>query len=175
MSPPSGPGGFGGRSIPIDSDGDGQPNTFSESFFDVFVMADMDENGSFETELFGTGVEGAIGFGPSPLSNASNQPLHLLVELEAPLLITAAEAGNGPFAGGVEGPNGGGYSPDPIFWGANVADDIEDPPASLNIVTIDPLTGFTTVDSSFVPAAPEPATLLLFSAAVLVAVVRRRV
>ena len=92
------------------------PNEFSDSFFDVFIRADRNGDGEFETEVFNQGIEGAVGFGFSPLDapNSGNAP-HMLVELEVPLLITAAQAEDGIFAGGVSGPDGGGYSPDPLF------------------------------------------------------------
>jgi len=58
------------------------------------------------------------------------------------------------------------YSPDPVCWGSNLANDAIDPPASFALCTINP-DGSVTVDSTSVPlaanAVPEPSTLLLAS------------
>ena len=48
------------------------------------------------------------------------------------------------------------YSPAPAFWGAGIANDLFDPPASAAIFQINP-DGSTVIDTSFVPP-PGPAT-----------------
>jgi len=77
---------------------------------------------------------------------------HLLLEVEVPLLISSAFADpQGPLAGGVPGvacPSGQpcGYSPAPAFWGADIANNLANPPASAAVFTIDPF-GVTTVNN----------------------------
>lgn len=156
--------------IPIDDDGDGFADGFAPSLFTVSVFADLNEDSQFtdtDPQIFGSGIEGAIGFGPSPLSGGENSLIHLLVEVEVPLLIDAAAVTDpeSPFFGGVGFDVFGtptGYSPDPVFWGASAANDAIDPPASAGIVSIDPNTGATTFDASSVqPNIPEPTSGLL--------------
>ena len=68
-------------------------------------------------------MDGAIGFGPSTLSDTP----HLLAELEVPLLIPQG------FLNPNSPPQNGVYSPDPAFWGATISNDTLDPPASAAI------------------------------------------
>lgn len=131
----------------------------AESFFDVFVDIDGDNQGDFTAEQLG--MEGAAGFGPSPLGQFD----HLLVELEVPLFLPEGFGDGNPFPPEGTPPDAGGYSPDPKFWGADIANDAVDPPASGGIFTINP-DGSTIIDSSqFLPtsAVPEPSTIALAS------------
>ncbi len=152
-----------GHLIGIDTDGDGEFDPVSsgvDSFFDVFVFADLDANPDFETMLDPDefGIEAAVGFGFSPLG--TDDP-HMLVELE----VALSDPGDGEdglfFDDGIGPgtPDGSGYSPSPAFWGASF-----NPPFSVGIITIDP-TGTTTFNASFVsPGAgeiPEPSSILL--------------
>lgn len=144
----------------------------TSSFFDVFVDLGLGA-GSQPAGQFG--IDGVAGFGPSPLS--AN---HLLIELEVPLLIDPGffnNDGPGPLPeGGSSGPDGGGYSPAPAFWGASIAKDAGDPPASSALFTINH-DGSTTVDASHiptVPTVPEPGALGLGMLGLIAAVRRRR-
>jgi hypothetical protein len=152
----------GGGVVPVGN----QPSVIG-SFFDVFVVFDDDPNNRIPAGNFG--IEAAVGFGPSLLSNDD----HLLVELEVPLLIPADfGSSGGPFP--PAGLPGGIYSPDPAFWGSNIANDSVDPPASAAVFTINP-DGTTTIDST-PSAVPEPHTLLLLGfGMLLLAAWRRRV
>ena len=108
------------------------------------------------------GILGAAGFGTS--LERPNDPAHLLVELEVPVLVTTPTPAFPLTGHGV-------YSPDPQFWGASATDNAGDPPISSSIVSIDPLTGTTTITF----AAPEPATLALFGMGVMgLAALRRQ-
>lgn len=177
------PGFVPGGLIPIDNDGDGTADAFAPSQYTVSVFADLNEDSLFDgndPQIFNSGIEGAIGFGPSPLSGGENSLIHLLVEVEVPLLIDAAAVTDpeSPFFGGVGFDVFGtptGYSPDPVFWGASVANDAIDPPASAGIVSIDPNTGATTFDASSVDTnIPEPTSGLLTLVGVLAAAGWRR-
>ena len=117
------------------------------------------------------GIDAAVGFGPSPLSDLD----HLLVELEVPLLIEPGffnNDGDGPLPeDGSSGPDGGGYSPLPAFWGAGIANDVIDPVASGGKFTINP-DGSTTIDASGIRAAgavPEPGVLAMIAFALVAA------
>jgi hypothetical protein len=103
------------------------------------------------------GLEGAVGFGPSALSSTP----HLLAELEVPLLIPPGFNDEIFGQGGQGGHNGGGYSPDPAFWGSNFANDKIDPPASSALFQINS-NGSTTANSSSVASAnvPEPSSTI---------------
>lgn len=131
----------------------------SSSFFDVFVDLGLGGGSEFAGNF---GIDAAVGFGRSPLSDLN----HLLVELEIPLLIDPGFFNDGPGPlpeGGSNRPDGGGYSPLPAFWGASIANDGVDPPISAAVFTINP-NGLTTVNASGVPTAatvPEPGTLAL--------------
>lgn len=168
--------GMGIHTIPIDSNGNGVADSFAAGSFEVLVFADLDSNPDFERQidLASTGIEGAIGFGPSPLSGSDNAPLHLLVELEVPLMIPTGDVTDpaSPFFGGIGGPSG--YSPDPKFWGASVANDLIDPPASAGILSIDPNTGVTRFDASMVVPEPATATGLMLAAVAGLSMARRR-
>lgn len=141
----------------------GEELAIIESFFDVFVCIDCGGEGEqvISADLFG--IEGAVGFGPSTLS----MDPHLLIELEVPLLIPAGFGPAFPTDGlpGILNPPGGGgpigYSPDPAFWGAGIANDGVDPPASAAIFQILP-NGSTCINvPNCNPVIPEPASLLL--------------
>lgn len=146
--------------------------------FDVLV----DQNGDGNPDVLASslGMDGALGFGPSELSSLP----HLLIELEVPLRIPAGfGTPGGPFPQAGINPLTGLYDPDPAFWGANIAKNDVDPPASAAIFQILP-DGTTIADSTNVvpaassAAAPEPATGALLAAGLLTpilgAVVRRR-
>ena len=128
-------------------------------FFDVFIVANF-LNPALTNCAVDFGIEAAGGFGLSPQGNLRGVATHLLVELEVPLLIdpTFPEPGS-PIDGGVPGfacPDGTcGYSPDPAFWGASVANDLVDPPASAAVFTINP-DGSTTVQN----VATAPPTMV---------------
>jgi hypothetical protein len=117
----------------------------------VDVLVDIDSDGVADQTAASLGMEGAVGFGKSPLSGLID---HLLVELEVPLLIPEGfGTPNDPFPPG--GLPDGIYSPDPAFWGANIANDLLDPPASAAIFTIQP------DGSTIVRSLPEPSAGLL--------------
>jgi hypothetical protein len=97
--------------------------------------------------IAGTGIEGFVGFGPSPESIMN----HLLIELEVPLLIPDGFSQILP-------PGSGVYSPNPAFWNAFAVDDIGDPPISGALFTINP-DGSTTASSDAL--VPESSSLLL--------------
>lgn len=143
------------RNITVQFRGAGGP-TAASSFFDVFVDVNGDGNPDFSASQLG--MQGAAGFGPSPLSPLS--PLdHLLIELEVPLTIPPRFGSpDGPFPPEGINPGGGGYSPEPAFWGAGIANDAVDPQASAAMFTINS-NGGTTINP--IPGVPEPASLLL--------------
>lgn len=130
---------------------------------DIFVDLSIngDSQGVFSASELG--MEGAVGFGPSTLS-ATN---HMLIELEVPLLIEA------DFLGPGSPPQGGVYSPDPAFWGADIANDAVDPPASFAIFEIMP-GGSVVANSDSVPFVPEPTAAVLAALAVCGAALARR-
>jgi len=144
--------------------------------FDVFITdgAFIPNAGSVCALEFGIGV--AVGFGPSPQGDIRGAGIHLLVELEVPLLIDESFADpGGPIAGGVPGfgcaSGPCGYSPDPAFWGASVANDLVDPPASAAVFTITPFGGtiVTSVASSLMAVGgdliPLDTTMVLVAGA----------
>jgi PEP-CTERM motif len=107
-------------------------------------------------------MDGAIGFGPSTLSNQN----HLLVELEVGLNTPP-----GFFGPGSQKDNGT-YSPDPAFWGADVTKDAGDPPASAAMFQINP--GGSILINGTAPFVPEPSTICLLLMGVASAVAFRR-
>jgi hypothetical protein len=115
--------------------------------FDVFVSAPAISASVFPAADFD--MDGAIGFGPSTLSNEN----HLLVELEVGLNTPQNFFGPGsPKDFGV-------YSPDPAFWTSGISNNLVDPWASSAMIEIHPLGGtsiFSTADFS-----PEPSTFCL--------------
>lgn len=134
----------------------------------VAVLVDINGDGIPDTTASALGMDGAVGFGPSTLSALD----HLLVELEVPLRIPAQfgdldrdgnQDPNEPFPPAGINPATGLYDPDPAFWGANIAKNDVDPPASAAIFQILP-NGTTVANSTAVPLAgeiPEPSSLLL--------------
>ena len=114
------------------------------------------------------GMKAAVGFGASPLSETP----HLQVELGVPLRFDDGFFDDDVFGPDI-GPGTGVYSPDPQFWGSNVANDTIDPPQSFSIITIDP-GGGTTQDASQL-LVPEPTSLAIFGAGLTgLAFLRRR-
>jgi hypothetical protein len=97
------------------------------------VLIRFDDTG-VEVPVQDFGFEAAVGFGPSTLSITP----HLLAELAVPLdLAPGFGSAGGPLPAGGELPpvnpgNGEqvGYSPDPRFWSADIANNTTDPPAS---------------------------------------------
>ena len=114
-----------------------------------------------------------MGFGNSPEGDNRGAGPHLLVELEVLVLNPGGTFFNDP----TTGDPGGVYSPDPAFWGANIANDLVDPPASAAVFSLQP-DGSTLLDSSFVPVIPLPAPdlmgLALFGVLGVVKVMRWR-
>jgi hypothetical protein len=148
------------------------------SFFDIFVDLN-DGSGLHPASAFD--LEGAAGFGVTPTTIVGTGTLfstvpHLLVELEIPLDIPAGfsnPAAGGKFdPGGQHGPDGGGYSPDPAFWGGNISNNAIDPPSSAAIFQINP-DGSTLITPQFL-GAPEPASLLLMALGSAALLRRRR-
>jgi hypothetical protein len=101
-----------------------------------------DSDGSL---IAGIGIDGGVGFGPSPESMND----HLLIELEVPLLIQQSFSTVLP-------PSKGVYSPAPASWTAAAADDAVDPPISSATFQINP-SGSVTLASD----VPEPSSFLL--------------
>ncbi|MBI3910542.1 MAG: hypothetical protein HY320_06350 [Armatimonadetes bacterium] len=137
------------------NDADTKPNSgldnLDNSFFDVFVVGDLNGDGQQDRlPAVQLGMEAAVGFGPSTLS-----PLpHLLVELEVPLRIPA-NFGPGFPAAGIN-PETGLYDPNPAFWRGDFAAGDQrgtapinesDPPGSAALFVINP-DGSTTANSA---------------------------
>lgn len=130
----------------------------------VDVLVDINGDGTSDQTAASLGMEGAVGFGKSPLSNSLD---HLLVELEVPLLIPEGFGTGNAFPPG--GLPGGIYSPDPAFWGANIANNLIDPPASAAIFQILP------DGSTIITSLPEPSGgLLAVTGVFVISIVRRR-
>jgi len=133
-----------------------EPDADNQVSFDVFFEITVDGFKVLEGCASDLGIETAAGFGSSPEGDAREAGEHLIVELEVPLLIPPGFGNpDDPFP-----PEGldGIYSPEPAFWGADLANDLFDPPASAAIFTINP-DGSTGLDTSFVPPPPpDPAT-----------------
>ena len=126
---------------PVCPDETGSFDVFFDVFFDVeFVGSELACASDF-------GIGAAADFCSSPEGDLRGVGDHLCVELEVPLLIPPGfgdEAGPFPEEGlpGFECPEGTcGYSPEPAFWGADVANDLVDPPASAAVFTITPFGG----------------------------------
>lgn len=174
-----------GDLIPIDTNGDGVADSFSDSFYEVFVEIEGFDGERFDPHDLG--IDAAIGFGHSPLNGIApdrtefsihppeNIPPHLLVELSIPLLIDPDFSPGGPFGEG-GGEDGSGYSPAPAFWGVSIGPDGNDEftgdslvapinggsPASNTLVQINP-DGSVTVNplGAAVNGVPEPVTAML--------------
>ena len=158
--------------ITVQFRGAGPPPTLSSdtdsivigSLFDVFVAVHLPNGEDLIFDAAQFGMEGVIGFGPSALSEMP----HLLIELEVPLLIEAE------FLGPSSPAHNGVYSPAPAFWGAGIANDGIDPPASAALFEI--LPGGTVIsDSGFLPSIPEPATWVTLLLGMGAIPLRRRV
>ena len=149
----------GARPVLMDADGDGMGDPVPGSFFDVFVYVGTDTTQTNMIDPSRLGINAAVGFGPTALS----QTVHMTWELEAALLIPAGFFDDDPGlpAGGLPGVDGNGYSPDPAFWRASSKNDREDPISAAVDVQINS-NGSVTADSSQVPpAVPEPVGAVL--------------
>lgn len=145
---------FRGRSGGGGSGGQGQP----PPGFDVFVDVNGDGNADFTAAALG--MDAGLNFGPSTLS-ANN---HLLIELGVPLRIPAGFADpNGRLPGNGINPATGLYDPDPAFWGAGIANNGVDPPASAAFFQILP-TGQVVINPVGPAPVPEPSTLMMLGA-----------
>ena len=91
----------------------------------------------------------------------------MLIELEVPLRLPLGFLGdnnpNNPVHNGM-------YSPEPAFWGSNIANDVVDPPASAAIFQILP-NGTVVANSGILP---EPTAGLLCAPGFVALAKRRR-
>jgi hypothetical protein len=126
--------------------------------FKAVATGDFNGNGTVEPNEINIpagsiGIEGALGFGPSP-----NDPnvIHGIAELGVPLRIPANFGSAFPPAG--VDPNNGLYSPDPKFWSSTFKADPNNPdPAGSSILTTINPNGTVSLDISLVPFAAQDA------------------
>ncbi len=138
------------------------------NLFDVEVDTQDGQGFVAHPEL---GLEAGLGFGVTPdtivgATSPFHTTTHELIELGVPLSIPAGfGAPGGPFpTNGQSSGGGGGYSPDPAYWGAVVTDNSGDPPASGGLFTIHP-DGSTGIVPHLVPAVPASPVLTVAHAA----------
>jgi len=130
-----------------------EPDFFDDVLFEVFIIDVGTDGGIINGCASDFGIEVAVGFGLSPEGTARSVGSHMIIEVEVPLLIPPEFVDpDGPFP---EDGLAGVYSPAPAFWGADISNDLFDPPASAAIFEINP-DGSTGLDTSFVPPPPEP-------------------
>ena len=140
----------------------------SSSFFDVFFQLDNGAPTTASCPISPTGtqavsalcgIEAGVGFNASPFG-----ALHLMIELEVPLLTPANFFTNPQLT---KGALNGVYSPAPAFWGAAATDNAGDPPISSALFMLTP-NGGTDIcpvpgPCSFSVNAPLPGSLWLLS------------
>ncbi len=118
------------------------------------VLVDLGDGITKPFSADALGIDGSVGFGPSTLSAQD----HMLIELGVPLRIPPGfGAVPGPFPPGGQP---GIYSPEPSFWGADIANDDVDPPASSAIFQILP-NGSTTIFPAAIQVPDAGSTALL--------------
>jgi len=132
-----------------------EPDFFGNVFFEVFIIDVGTNGGIIDGCASDFGIEAAVGFGSSPEGDARGAGSHMIIEVEVELLIPPEFVDpESPFP---EDGLAGVYSPAPAFWGADIANDDFDPPASKAIFEIFP-DGSTGLDTSFVPPPPSGPT-----------------